>query len=74
MKIIDAHHHLWNLDENHYPWLSDPPKDARAEATLTLRSNYLLDDFRTDGANQNVVKSVHVQAEFDPANPVAESA
>ena len=74
MKIIDPHHHLWDLDTNYYPWLSDPPDDPRAKATLALRSNYLLDDFRADGANQQVVKSVHVQAEFDPANSVAESA
>ena len=70
VKIIDAHHHLWNLDDNYYPWLCDPPVDPRAKATAALRSNYLLEDFRADGASQNVVKSVHVQAEFDPSGSV----
>ena len=23
LEIIDAHHHLWNLDCNYYPWLVD---------------------------------------------------
>ena len=22
-RIIDAHHHLWDLKLNYYPWLSD---------------------------------------------------
>ena len=24
MKIIDAHHHLWDLETNRYPWLQTP--------------------------------------------------
>ena len=23
IEIIDAHHHLWNLNQNYYPFLSD---------------------------------------------------
>tara|TARA_B100001057_G_scaffold436720_1_gene467995 strand:+ start:2962 stop:3063 length:102 start_codon:yes stop_codon:yes gene_type:complete len=23
VKIVDAHHHFWNLSENYYPWLHD---------------------------------------------------
>ena len=23
LKIVDAHHHFWNLSENYYPWLQD---------------------------------------------------
>ena len=22
-RLIDAHHHLWNLDSHRYPWLQD---------------------------------------------------
>ena len=23
IKILDAHHHFWDLDKNYYPFLSD---------------------------------------------------
>ena len=25
MKIVDAHHHLWDLSANYHPWLCDEP-------------------------------------------------
>ena len=28
MKIIDAHQHFWNLDQNYLPWLKDEPPIA----------------------------------------------
>ena len=27
VKIVDAHHHFWNLSENYYLWLQDADKD-----------------------------------------------
>jgi predicted TIM-barrel fold metal-dependent hydrolase len=26
LPIVDAHHHLWDLARNHYPWLMGEPK------------------------------------------------
>ena len=26
IKLVDAHHHFWNLDENVYPWLQNHPE------------------------------------------------
>ena len=26
IEIIDAHHHLWDLDQGHYPFLADQPE------------------------------------------------
>jgi predicted TIM-barrel fold metal-dependent hydrolase len=26
VTLIDAHHHLWDLSRNYYPWLSDWPE------------------------------------------------
>lgn len=66
--IIDAHHHLWDLSGGAYPWLG---AERRPEmvfgATAPLARDYLLDDYRIDTAGQNVVKSVHVEAGYDPA-------
>ncbi|HPG24603.1 MAG: amidohydrolase family protein [Spirochaetaceae bacterium] len=72
--VVDAHHHLWDLKENRYPWLSpdrgpDPFPDFER-----LCHDYLLEDFMADVSRQHVVKSVHVQAEHDEADPVRETA
>jgi predicted TIM-barrel fold metal-dependent hydrolase len=39
-----------------------------------LQNNYLVPDLLADGARQGLEKSVHVQANFDPSNPVGETA
>ena len=41
MKIIDAHHHLWDINLHDYPWLKKDPKNP-------LSKNYLIDDFNKD--------------------------
>ncbi|MCB1742278.1 MAG: amidohydrolase family protein [Gammaproteobacteria bacterium] len=71
---IDAHHHLWNLDENPYPWLQGPDK-RRSYGDLTpICRNYLVEDYLADSSPHHVVKSVHVQANWAADDPVAESA
>ena len=70
---IDAHHHLWDLEHNDYPWLreSDGPRmygDYRA-----MCNNYLVADFLADSAPHAVVKSVHVQANWNCDDPVGET-
>jgi predicted TIM-barrel fold metal-dependent hydrolase len=79
MRIIDAHHHLWNLDAGRYSWLAPESGPHGLVGDLSaIRRNYGIDEFRADiaeiGAGTAVVKSVHVQAEYDRADPVAETA
>ena len=74
LSAVDAHHHLWDLEANHYPWLTPgegPPPFPNFES---LCRNYLVAEFRADTARQSIVKSVHVQAEHDEADPVRETA
>lgn len=74
LPIIDAHHHLWDLETGNYPWLNgDKQVDFRYGDYSAIRRDYLYHDFCDDAANQNVVKSVHMEAEWNPADPVAES-
>jgi predicted TIM-barrel fold metal-dependent hydrolase len=61
--VIDPHHHLWDLTRHRYPWL-----EARPDS-----SNYLVEDYRADTRNQDLVKSVHLQAEIEPSQAVAET-
>ncbi len=72
--IIDAHQHFWDLDRNPYPWLQDPESiPFRYGDYSALRRNYLPADYERDIAPYRIVKSVHVEAEWDRADPVAET-
>lgn len=74
MSIVDSHHHLWDHGRNLYPWLRGEMHDRGWGDTRPLQKNYLLADLLADGARQGLAKSVHVQANFDPSNPVGETA
>jgi predicted TIM-barrel fold metal-dependent hydrolase len=71
MHIIDAHHHLWDLERHHYPWLANPAPHPAGDLE-PLRQSYRLADFLEDARHQDLVKSVHLQAAM--ADPVAETA
>jgi predicted TIM-barrel fold metal-dependent hydrolase len=73
--IIDPHHHLWDLGRNKYPWLQERPLRPRVEGDVSpIARDYLLEDYRADTRNQNVVKSVAVESGWDPSDPVGETA
>ena len=74
LKIIDTHHHLWDLESNYYPWLVEPI-DHFVGDYAPIRKTYLIGDLHRDAAELDLVKSVHVQAEFDHNDdPVKETA
>lgn len=73
MRIIDSHHHLWSTSDHHYPLLAGPMHERGWGDWSALRANYLVTDFLHDARNQSLVKSVHVQANFDPTDPVGET-
>jgi len=76
IKIVDAHHHLWDLDnkKTSYAWLMVKQGEAFFGDYGTIRKSYLLEDYLEDAKNQNIIKSVHVQAEHDDDKPVNETA
>ena len=77
MNIVDAHHHLWDLELNRsgYPWLAPDEHDRGWGDTSELKKTYsvarLLDDAHCAGVT--LTGSVHIQANFDPARPVDET-
>jgi predicted TIM-barrel fold metal-dependent hydrolase len=74
LPLVDAHHHIWDLSANHHPWLAeDPPLNFRYGDTRPLRRNYMPADLRRDAAAQNLVATVYVEAEHDPADPLRET-
>jgi predicted TIM-barrel fold metal-dependent hydrolase len=73
LPVVDTHHHLWDLTHHRYPWLEDPLQEMWIGDYRSLQRNYLVADYLADCGRQNVVKSVHLQAMWDPKNPVGES-
>jgi len=72
--IVDAHQHFWNLSWLRYPWLQDAkPIPFRYGDTSALHRTYLPADYRADSADQGIVKTVHMEAECDPRDPVGET-
>ena len=76
IPIVDAHHHLWDLNNKHtkYSWLMVTEGAAFFGDYAAIRKSYLLEDYIKDAQNQNLIKSVHVQAEHDDDKPVNETA
>ncbi|MGH7067080.1 MAG: amidohydrolase family protein [Acetobacteraceae bacterium] len=71
--IVDAHQHFWDLTRHRYPWLQDEPLPPfRYGNTRPLRRNYLPADYRSDCAGFTVAATVHVEAEWDPEDPIGE--
>ena len=59
-RIIDAHHHLWDLKEVRHTWLAE--KGVRFFGDPEpIQTNYHVPDFREDIGELPVVASVHVQ-------------
>ena len=74
LAIVDSHHHLWDLESNYYPWLSDHPEPHFFLGDYSaLKSQYLPQDYRRDAEGFRIVKTVHVEAEWDRADQVGET-
>jgi predicted TIM-barrel fold metal-dependent hydrolase len=72
--IVDAHQHFWDLGRSYYPWLCDPkPVPFRYGDYTALKRNYLPPDYLRDAVGNNIVKTVHIEAAFDPTDPAAET-
>ena len=72
--FIDAHQHFWDLGSNPYPWLQDrEPIPFRYGDYSALKRNYLPADLARDTEGFAPAKTVHIEAEWDRANPVDET-
>jgi predicted TIM-barrel fold metal-dependent hydrolase len=74
VSLIDAHHHLWDLKANYYPFLSDKPEPHFFLGDYgAIRRNYLPADYLGDSKGHNVLTTVHCEAEMDRNRQVAET-
>ena len=74
-RIIDAHHHLWDLERVYYPWLTDhiEPNFLFGEYAK-IRKHYRPDDMRQQMAGWNIEMTVHVEAERADGEQLKETA
>lgn len=71
--IADAHQHFWDPSAHYYPWLCDePPIPFRYGDYSAIRNSYLPDRYRAEAAGFAVEKTVYVEAEWDPEDPIGE--
>lgn len=74
VTLVDAHHHLWDLDNYRYPFLSDEPDPHFFLGSYdAVKRNYLPEDYRRDSRNHNVLMTVHCEAERDRNDQVGET-
>lgn len=74
LAIVDAHQHFWDLRLNRNPWLcEEPPIPFRYGDYRALRRTYLPEHYVADTKGHRVVRTVHVEAEWESADPVGET-
>ncbi len=72
-RIIDAHHHLWDLDACHYPWLMERGVVRFFGDPAPIQKNYLAADLRDDASSYELARSVHIQVGVANADEIKES-
>lgn len=74
LDLVDAHHHLLNLEAVDYPWIrrQSPPLEALLDNYYEIAHDYDVDDYLTEVGDERLVKSV--ACEFGSADPVEEAA
>ncbi|MFM1909046.1 MAG: hypothetical protein RLZZ591_2723 [Pseudomonadota bacterium] len=74
-KVVDAHHHLWDLSDGRYPWLQQDYNERNffLGDYRNLQKNFLPEDFRRLSKGCEVVATVHVEAERARNEQVAET-
>ncbi|MEM1036754.1 MAG: amidohydrolase family protein [Pseudomonadota bacterium] len=72
--IVDAHHHLWDLQACRHTWLAERGVVRFFGDPAPIQKNYHVDNFRTDIGGLPVKKSVHIQVGVEPDDSVTETA
>jgi predicted TIM-barrel fold metal-dependent hydrolase len=74
VPFVDAHQHFWDIERNYYPWLCDPEAiPFRYGDYSAIRRSYLPPDYVSDAGQSRPTMTVHVEAEWDPRDPVGET-
>jgi predicted TIM-barrel fold metal-dependent hydrolase len=72
MQVVDPHIHLWNPQTHHYPWIAKPGRTFMGDYDA-ITGKHEVSEFLADAGEIEVLKTVHVEAAHDPADPLAET-
>jgi predicted TIM-barrel fold metal-dependent hydrolase len=64
MSIIDTHQHLWDLTQFRLPWV---------KPGTPLGHSFLLSDYHQAAAGLDIVKTIYMEVDVDPAQQQAEA-
>ena len=73
LQFIDAHHHLWDLQVCHYPWLMAKGIERFFGDPTPIQNNYLADDFLSESSRYRPINSVHIQVGVATEDEVRET-
>lgn len=73
-RIVDAHHHLWDLEACHYPWLMARGVTRFFGDPTPIQKNYLVEHLRDDATGYELAGSVHVQVGVAAGDELKETA
>lgn len=59
--MIDAHHHLWDLEAVHYPWLMARGVRRFFGDPTPIQRTYPVEEFRGEAEAEGIRASVHIQ-------------
>lgn len=72
--IVDTHVHYWDPTRHYYPRITDKPYvKFRYGNYDAIKRPYLPDEYLVGARRQGIAKVVHMEASFDPANPVGQT-
>ena len=72
-SVVDAHHHLWDLDACHYPWLMARGVRRFFGDPAPIQKNYSVADLLDDAAGIPLDGSVHIQVGVAEGDEVRET-
>ena len=75
LPVADAHQHFWDPRVNYHPWLCDEPQiPFRYGDYSALRRPYLPAEYFSEACGHGILKTVYVETEWDPRDPLGETA
>ena len=73
MQLIDAHHHLWDLEAVSYPWLEAKGVRRFFGDPTPIQKNYGVAELRRDAGSHELLGSVQVQVGCAPGQELDET-
>jgi len=73
-RIVDAHIHWWDLDNNYYPWLMDAQEEESGlSGAGPIAHTHVAEHDLEDAAGYDIEAVVHLEAQWDPSDPLGET-